>query len=64
MTSKLEKKLTVYVNVMAHKYTFLQRLHLSGNASLSVHYAAAAENYHCSLNIVVLKYSVSVDSEI
>jgi hypothetical protein len=42
MTSKLEKKLTIYVNVIAHKYTFLQRLHSSGNVSLSVHYAAAA----------------------
>ncbi len=64
MTSKLEKNLTVHVNVMAHKYTFLQRLHSSGNTSLSVHCAAAAENYHCSLNIGVFIYSVSVDSKI
>ncbi len=30
MPSKLEKNLAVYVNIMAHKYTFLQRLHSSG----------------------------------
>jgi hypothetical protein len=65
MTSKLEKNLAVYVNIIAHKYTFLQRLHSSDNVSLIVHWCCSGRELPLQFKDSSIQiFCIYIDSEI